>query len=103
MPEAFRLAVKDASHESWRFSVTKKVVYIIAYSEEDARRLVGDSLYRTDELPTPGKYQKQIYPPSPWYLHDVTSCDRDTSGAPRDGIHIVAEDGEKWPIWRPGT
>ena len=103
MPEAFRLTVKDASHESWRFSVTKNTVYVIAYSEEDARRMVGDSLYRTDELPKPEKYQKQIYPASPWYVHDVTSCDRDTSGAPRDGIHVVAEDGEKWSIWLPGT
>jgi hypothetical protein len=102
MPDAYCLAPKDANHDSWRFSLTRKAVYVIAYDEAEARRLVGDSLYRTDEVPKPGKWEKTVYPDSPWRLPEVTSCERDTSGLPRDGIHIVAEDGEKWEIWRPG-
>jgi hypothetical protein len=102
MPDAYRLAPKDATHDSWRFSLTTKAVYVVAYDEADARRLVADSLYRTDELPTMGKWEPQFYPPSPWHLPEVTDCESDTSGLPRDGIHIVAEDGEKWPIWRRG-
>lgn len=100
MPDAFRLAPKDKDHESWLFSLTTKPVYIIAYDEEEARLLVDGTLYCKDHLPKPKRWCKQDYPDSPWRLHEITSCERDTSGV-AEGNYVVTEDGEKWPVWRP--
>lgn len=96
MPEAFRLAPIDLDHGSWEFSVTKQVLYVIAENGERARQIVGAELYPKAIIQESQYYENIVFPPSPWCLPNVTSCEPDRSGLPRDGRYIVAENGEQW-------
>jgi hypothetical protein len=96
MPECFRLAPKDLSHMSWKYSKTIKAVQIIAYDEQEARRLVSEALYNGVPVEQGGRSQKIVMPPSPWVDKSITSCEIYRDG-PCDGLHIVADDGKKWP------
>jgi hypothetical protein len=98
MAACFHLVPRDLCHKSWQYSKTTKAVFIIANDEPEARRRVANTLCN-GVMPPPGpRYSKIMYPPSPWEIHEATSCKADTSGLPRDGLHVVADDGEKWPI-----
>src|SRR5712691_5067552 len=97
MSSWFHLAPTDPKHDSWRFSLTKKDVFIIANDANQARNVVANSLQDHSE-PTPpgGRYEKIPFPPSPRLLPDVTSCDEDT-GFAGPANFVVSSDGEKWP------
>ena len=97
MPGWFHLTPKDLKHDSWRFSLTKKDVFVIANDANQARSVVAYSLRDIFEPPPPvGRYQTREPPPSPWLLPDVTSCEEDLTFA-GPGNAVVASDGEQWP------
>ena len=97
MPECFRLAPKDLSHTSWKYSKTVRAVRIIAYDEQEARRLVSEALYNGVPAEQSGRrFQNIVAPPSPWVDEFVTSCEVYRDGS-CDGLNIVADDGKKWP------
>ena len=98
MAACYHLVPKDLKHPSWRFSKTTKAVFIIASGQLDARLLVDNTLYNGRPPGRGRKYQKKETPVTPWMLDDVTSCEEHSSRSPRDGAHVVAEDGEKWCI-----
>jgi hypothetical protein len=95
MVDCFRLTPRDLSHTSWKYSITTKTVFILAYDEKEARRRVANTLYNGVIPPNPPKYQKIMPPPSPWEIADATSCEKE--GGCSYGNHVVADDGEKWP------
>jgi hypothetical protein len=98
MPGCFRLAPKDLSHVSWQYSKTPRAVRIIAHDEQEARQLVADALRKDVMIEQSGRFEKIVIPPSPspWADHSVTSCEI-YWGGPCDELHIIADDGEKWP------
>jgi hypothetical protein len=97
MPGWFHLTPKDPKHDSWRFSLTRKDVFIIANDENQARNVVADSLEDFAEpLPPARRYEKIMRRPSPWLFPDVTSCEEDADFT-GPGNFVISSDGEKWP------
>ncbi len=65
----------------------------------EARRRVANTLANEAAniaLPT-ARYQKILWPLTPWELDDVTSCEECASKAWPHPNYVVADDGEQWP------
>ena len=100
MTTCFHLTPKNPQHESWQYSITRKSVSIVASAEIEARRRVANTLANEAaniSLPPTGRYQKIIWPVTPWELDDVTSCEECESTAWPHPNYVMADDGEKWP------